>query len=493
MRKKVGKEDWAHGGKKEREESLTMAHRKAAALAWYRHNRKGTNVLGSGKGKMQQSPFSPAHVARHQGNASSSNYTVSDANSSNADQNTQTDMGSGMCVPMSHAPCHNLSPQLNVVSPVPQASRFKAEALVLQSSSSSKPSLPSPHTSIPNNKHNLIDPNKQQLINMSTGQSLALLSLLPHHQSQKCFNLQRKGYGSGDNDDNTATWDCGSSLYDSFELLCLSNQLGRCLTTVNAAAAMASSASSSSRLLRNLTSPTIQGPPLQPSYIPRSLYALPQFMIPNYLVKKASKKRSSLIYPVFSMPSSANGSSPSSALPALPPSASSQGNKSDSVAADQTRKKAESGGFRGVFNSLLKSFHKKDDHKPKRSNLSEELEKLPKHRSLGIGRGLPLLQDMDLNRALPTRSFSAMATKESPTSSSPAATAVASKKSPSSTSKTAAAAAAAAMAYKRAPNSYATPTVQNYYQQHHHFRNEGFRTTSIRPSKYVTKWAQQGA
>ncbi|MCO5600560.1 hypothetical protein L7F22_054674 [Adiantum nelumboides] len=487
MGKKGSKENWDDGGKKGREKTMSLAHRQAAALAWYRHGRKGTNVLGSGKGKIQN-PFPASHALPHQGNTRSST-SASDASPSSTDQNTQADMGETICTPSSHASCRDIAPQhhqANVLSPALQASRFKAEALALQSSSSGTPSLPLPHTT---------NPNKQQLINMNTGQSLALLSLLPHHQSQKCFNLLTKEHAgcsnSGDNDNNAARWDCGSSLYDSFELLCLSNQLGRCLTTVNATA-MASSATSSSRLLKNLTSPAMQGPPLQPSYMPRSLYAMPQFMIPNYLVKKASKKRSSLIHPVFSMPIYANGSSPSSPLPALPLSPCPQGNRGTSVAEDESQKKAESSGFRRVFNSLLKTFQKKDDHKPKRSNLSEELEKLPTHRPQGIGRGPPLLQDMVANRGSPTCSFASSATatasKESPTSSATTAAAMASRKS----NPFSAAAAAAAMASKRPSNSCVSPTLQNYYQQYHHFRNEGFRTTSIRPSKSV-KWAQPGA
>ncbi|MCO5547555.1 hypothetical protein L7F22_001005 [Adiantum nelumboides] len=479
MRKKGNKENWADGGKG-KEETMSLAHRQAAALAWYRHGRKGTNVLGSGKGKMQN-PFPASHALAHQGNTRSST-SASDASSYNTDENTQTDMGEMICTPSSHASCRNIAPQhhqANALSAALQASRFKAEALALQSSSSSTPSLPLPHTT---------NPNKQQLINMNTGQSLALLSLLPHHQSKKCFNLPRKehaGCSNSGDDDNAAKWDCGSSLYDSFELLCLSNQLGRCLTTVNAAA-MAGSATSSSRLLKNLTSPTMQGPHLQPSYIPRSLYAMPQFMIPNYLLKKASKKRSSLIHPVFSMPISANGSSP---LPALPLSPCPQGYRG---AEDESQKKAERSGFRRVFTSLLKTFQRKDDQKPKRSNLSEELEKLPTHRPQGIGRGPPLLQDMVANRGSPTCSLAsaaaATASIESPTSSATAAANMASRKLPSFS----AAGAAAAMASKRPSNSCVSPTLQNYYQQYHHFRNEGFRTTSIRPSKSV-KWAQPGA
>lgn len=370
-------------------------------------------------------------------------------------------MGDRLRLPISHVACHDLSP-------VHQASRFKAEALALHSSSSPHPT----------------NTNTQQLININTGQSLALLSMLPHQQSQKCFNLWRKSYATSSNShynkDNAATaWDCGSSLYDSFELLCLSNQLGRCLTTVNATA-MASSVTTSGTLLKSLASPSMQGPPLQPSYIPRSLYALPQFMIPNYLLKKASKKRSSLIHPVFSMPSSANSSSVSPSLPAVARSSSSHGNKSSSTAEDPTRTKAESGGFRRMFNGLLKSLHMKDDAKPKRLNLSEELDKLPKGRPIGMSRGSPMAS----KRATPNSPFSssdaAMASKETPTPSS-SATNMASKNPP--TLSAFSAAAAAALASKRSPAPATSPSVQNYYQYHHHFRNEGFRTSSIKPSK----------
>lgn len=338
------------------------------------------------------------------------------------------------------------------------------------------------------------------MINMSTGQSLALLSLLPHHQSQHCFTLSKKecaASSSNTNNNAASPWDCGSSLYDSFELLCLSNQLGRCLTTVNVAAMASSNSSSSSssysKLIKNLAANPLQGPSLQPSYIPRSLYSLPQFMIPSYLAPKSSKKRSSLIHPIFSIPNSTN-STLSPSLPAPPATSSplhSQSKKSQSVAEDRTtRKKTESGGFRGVFNSLLKSLHMKEDtayHKPKRSNLSEELEKLPKNRPPS-SRGALTYEDpasaMALSRSPNSYSSSVsaeIASKRSPTSSSSSYSSSGRRSLNSSSSS---AAGAATMASRRAP---AAASASHYY----HFRNEGFRTTS-KPSKSV-KWVQPGA
>eukprot|EP00250_Pteridium_aquilinum_P013774 c21566_g1_i1 orf=184-1734(-) len=515
MRKRVGNENGvsSSGGGRRLEKREESMHRKAAALAWYRHGRKGTTFLGSGRGGKMKNPlfYAPYTTGRHHHSSSDGATNVCEVSGSyiidHKEHTTHTsDMG-GLVVAPQYSPYilspiepPNIHPQAHLSpthqqanfpplhhSPTHQASRFKAEALALQSSSSSSSSsLPSPSAATSSC-------NKQQLMNMSTGQSLALLSLLPHQQSQKCFNLSKKEYagssssssGGGGGSNNTTPWDCGSSLYDSFELLCLSNQLGRCLTTVNAAAmsgsGSASSLGSGSKVTKNLA-PPLQGPSLQPTYIPRSLYALPQFMIPNYLATKSAKKRSSLIHPIFStnIPATINISAPSSpkSLLAPPPDASSLHNqckKTHSASENQAgRKKEESGGgFRRVFNSLLKSLHMKEDpasHKPKRSNLSEELEKLPKNRPPS-SRGALLYEneDMAATRSPNFSSGKAMESRRSPTSS---------VLSPSSS--------AAAMASRKSPNS-SSP----HYQYHHHFRNEGFRTT-CRPPKAV-KWVQPGA
>lgn len=398
--------------RREAEESIKLLHRKAAALAWYRHGRRGSSAA-AGRSASRMQLHSLSHVpGKH---------------SIQQPQDPDPFKVSGLHIPAAVGPdCGSALPSL---PPVHQPSRFKAEAL--SRAAALQPSLSViDATSAASNK---------QI--MSAGQSLALLSLLPQHQSQKCFQSKKDGSSSG------TPWDCGSSLYDSFELLCLSNQLGRCLTTVHAAAAAATSPSSSThyKLLKNAPPPPPPLPPpprtpfhVPPAYIPRSLYALPQFILPNYLATKSSRKRSPLIHPLFSTPNNAP-SAPTASLPPPPP------NHHPPDKASKHKASGGGGGFRRVFNSLLKTLHIKDSPEPpRRSNLSDELKKLPGRPRAPCPKDSPPLNERPRAEAPP-----------------------------------------------KMKDSHAHHHVHHHHHHHHHFRNEGFRTTTKAPKS--VKWAQPGA